>query len=330
MIEGSWSRTGKGLSPKTANLRTQHACDFLTWLSQKGNRTEFSVPYTEKTISRTTVTNDEVKFSKTVRIRGGQAADAFPKPLILPEHEEVEHWLKEVYQKDGTTFGLICETILCTAMRREEVASLRMDTLPLRRDEWKIVNPKEPDDLQQVRIAIRYGTKGRWSGQDHGDKIGPERHILMPLRLALLWDQYRNDTRNRSINALISHMPDARLRANAVKATVHLFLRERDGKRFDGAEIYRRWNKIRIGKKNWTPHLGRHWWACSVLWNSLVTHPAISDIKKAKDNHLREHGQTIIKLIIQPQLGHRSESTTYIYLQWLMTKLSRPIVFARR
>lgn len=51
MLEGLWSRTGKGLSANTVNLRVQQACDFLTWMSDKGKRGAFLVPVTERVVS---------------------------------------------------------------------------------------------------------------------------------------------------------------------------------------------------------------------------------------------------------------------------------------
>ena len=80
-----------------------------------------------------------------------------------------------VYESAGSTFGLMCETILLTAMRREEVVALRLDTLPLDPSEWKISNPDVPEKHQLVGISIEYGTKGTGYGEDHGDKIGPDR-----------------------------------------------------------------------------------------------------------------------------------------------------------
>ncbi|WP_156484696.1 hypothetical protein [Herbaspirillum chlorophenolicum] len=153
MTSGAWSRRGNELSGKTANYRTQQVCDFLAWMHWKGHRRPFNVPYSEKQVSRSTRADADVKVSKTVRIRKGQSDKSFNKPLILPEEEEVRQWAEAVYQTQGQTIGLICETILCSALRREEVVCLRVDTLPLDRRDWVITNPEEPADKQLVMLT---------------------------------------------------------------------------------------------------------------------------------------------------------------------------------
>lgn len=325
MTSGAWSRGGKELSGKTANYRAQQVCDFLAWMHWKGHRCPFIVPYTEKQVSLRSHADTDVRLAKTVRIREGQADKSLDRPLIPPENEEVRQWAEDVYQTQGQTIGLMCETILRSAIRREELVCLRVNTLPLDRRDWVIANPEEPEAKQLVLITIRYGTKGRGYGNDNGDKIGPERTIQIPSELADLWDEYRKGKRNAALKVRLSRADSPTARRQLFESTVHLFLREEDGLRFSGEEIYRRWTKIKIGRKSWSPHKGRHWWACSILWDHIAKNPTFTDVRRADLRLVRDSAEEVIRLIIQPQLGHSDSSTTEKYLRWIMAKLGQPI-----
>lgn len=267
MLEGLWSRTGRGLSAATVNLRVQQACDFLTWLSDKGKRGTFRMPVTEKTIRVGSAIYSIAHLGKKILARQGKVRPE-TVALSMPRDQEVRDWLKCILERFGPTRELMCETILLTAMRREEVTSLRVDTLPERREDWHIANPLAPLHQQQVRIVLRYGTKGISYGSDHGDKIGPSRTILIPLTLALRWDEYRRTTRNQAFSQWMRSVKGAARMAHAQRS-VHLFLRESDGMRFKGTELYSTWTGVPRPSNKWSPHQGRHWWACSVLWREL-------------------------------------------------------------
>ena len=108
--------------------------------------------------------------------------------------------------------------------------------------------------------------------------------------------------------------------------SVHLFLRDSDGVRFEGFELYDAWTGVELPMKGWSPHKGRHWWACSILWRELKKYENIGPLSNETAAALIENSAlSIIRLQIQPQLGHAGTDTTMIYLRWVMDMLSRPL-----
>lgn len=325
MLKGLWSRDGLGRAPATANLRVQQACDFLSWMADRGHRQQFDVPYETLQVKIGSATSSMGQVSREVRSRTGKVRNK-KRVLHMPTDDLVRKWLVAVQESAGATCALMCETILLTAMRREEVTSLRTDTLPENPREWQIANPLAPHDQQQVRLSIRFGTKGAGYGEDHGDKIGPERSILIPLRLAQRWHEYRRHSRNLAFKRRLDGVRGVQARLKRSQSAVHLFLRQRDGERFAGKELYDAWVSADLPIGGWSPHQGRHWWACSVLWRELKKHERIAsltgDIAAAL---LESTAISIIRLHIQPQLGHAQDSTTMIYLQWVVDMLGTPV-----
>jgi hypothetical protein len=200
MLKGIWSHDGKGLRATTVNARVQQACDFLSWMVFKGFRGSFEVPYTLKQLTIGSATGAMGQLSRQVRVRGGKAR-APDQRLQMPPNSAVREWLNQVQARSGAVIALMCETILLTAMRLEEVVCLRTDVLPENPRDWQISNPLAPANKQLVRISIKYGTKGTAYGVDHGDKIGPERSILIPFELAKRWHAYRNPSGTRDLSA---------------------------------------------------------------------------------------------------------------------------------
>lgn len=325
MLAGTWSRDGRPREPTTVNVRVQQACDFLTWMVEKGLRGAFTVPYETLKVTLGSATRAGGKSTREVRTRGGKARVS-TKRLYMPSSDAVRRWRDDLHKSAGSTFGLMCETILRTAMRREEVAALRVDTLPLDPTEWRISNPEVPEKQQLVGITIEYGTKGSSYGEDHGNKIGPARDILIPLELAKQWHAYRNGARNLAFKRWLDGVKGADARRARAKAAVHLFLRPNDGHRFTGKEIYDAWVSVELPIKGWSPHKGRHWWACSVLLRELPKHVHIGDLSNEVATALLEAtALSIIRLQIQPQLGHSQDSTTMLYVKWVVDRVSRAV-----
>ncbi|WP_261531278.1 site-specific integrase [Burkholderia multivorans] len=334
MLSGGWSQTGRGLSPTTVNLRVQQACDFLTWLVDRKKRGPFHIPYAERTYSLGSAFSPGGQYGRKIRVRKGKVRPR-TVALCMPKDVEVHGWLERIRDKFGATCALMCETVLLTGLRREEVVCLRTDTLPENQAHWHVANPLAPPSQQQVRITVRFGTKGASYGTSHGDKIGPERSILIPLILAEKWHVYRNDSRHR---AFAQWMTGAKGPARWTRAaqSVHLFLREADGARFSGTDFYAVWTGVTPPTSKWSPHQGRHWWACSTLWRALKKHEFFwREIERHKSTNLFSDETTaalidstalsIIRLQIQPQLGHASDSTTIVYLRWVIDMISVPL-----
>ena len=325
MLEGIWSRDGKRLAASTVNNRVQQACDFLTWMVEKELRGPFEVPYELRPLVRGISPRDWTRSSRRVRVRGGKAR-ARENTLHMPTSAAVRQWLLDVSEWKGQTLGLMCETVLLTGMRREEVVALRVDTLPVSPSEWIISNPAAPESLRLVRISIRYGTKGPTYGEDHNDKIGPSRSILIPLSLARRWHAYRNGDRNLAFKRWMDGTKGADARRTRAQEAVHLFLQPKNGSRFTGKALYDAWVSVNRPIANWAPHQGRHWWACSVLLCELHKHEGIGQLCGDTAVALLEStALSIIRLQIQPQLGHADDSTTMIYLKWVASMVSLPV-----
>ncbi|WP_179188516.1 site-specific integrase [Hydrogenophaga sp. IBVHS2] len=325
MIKGLWSADGRGLKPATVNPRVQQACDFLTWMSDKGEREPFDVPTEKVKVRVGSATSPIGHRAKEVTRRVGKVRQN-KRRLRMPTRLELITWLSSVNARHGELMGLICETILLTGLRIEEASALRIDTLPDDPRRWRIPNVDAPKSEQQVLVDIRYGAKGPDYGEDHGDKIGPERTILVPRNLADKLHAYRLRQRNPALRKWVSAAADARERKERISGAVHLFLHPRTGKRITADNIYRAWKKADLPFDGWSPHLGRDWWACSTLLQEIERHERLKELGPAVATQLLESvGMTVIRMRIQPQLGHKSETTSLIYLQWVSDRLGTPL-----
>lgn len=315
MSQGIWSRDAAALSPTTINLRVQQACDFLKWMADKGHRQPFHVASETLMVRSGSAISSVGHRAREIEARKGKVRQN-KRRLRMPTDEQLSRWLQRVYDKSGAAKGLMCETVLLTAMRREEVACWRTDTLPSARSEWHINNLGAPKEQQQVLVNIKFGAKGTSYGYDHGDKIGPERYIWIPLDLAERLDEYRRKQRNVALRKWIKSAPPAEQRRR-IAETVHLFLDEKGGERITSKQLYQAWKGVELPFDGWSPHLGRDWWACATLWREIHKHEFLLSLGTETATALLEStALSVIRLQIQPQLGHAHDSTTVIYLQW--------------
>jgi hypothetical protein len=320
MLQGLWSRDGSPLSAQTVNLRVQQACDFLSWMVYKGYRPSFDVPVRITTVRTGSAASSIAHEGTQVAVRKGKARKK-KRHLRMPKDDQVRGWLDSVYQHAGATRGLMCETVLLTAMRRNEVACMRVDTLPENPEEWHLSNSDAPRVEQRVLVTIRLGTKGPTYGTDHGDKIGPERDIWMPLDLAERL-QFRMTTRVSALRAYVAGAKTVEGKRKRIRDSVHLFLNEETGERLSAKALYHAWTSVKLPFDGWSPHLGRHWWACSVLWREIKKHELLHSLGIDVSAALLEStALSIIRLQIQPQLGHAHDSTCFVYLQWVADML---------
>lgn len=326
MLAGTWSRSGSPLAPSTVNLRVQQACDYLAWLGDRGLRPQFHVQYREHRMRFGSATHATPHVAASVKVRQGKAKQV-QRSLQMPTNPQVTDWLARIYRRHGTTVGLMCETVLQTAVRREELVALHSDVLADDPKAWHISNPVAPPAEQMARITIRHGTKGPCYGfTEQGDKLGPVREILIPLTLATKWHEYRRTIRNSAFAKWVAGTQGAARRARA-KQCVHLFLREASGARFTGPAFYHAWTSESIEPCGWSPHDGRHWWACSVLWRELSAQKEFARVENESSVALIDATALgIIRLQIQPQLGHASEATTMLYLRWVRDMLAVPLM----
>ena len=328
MTEGVWSASGEGLSSITVNQRVDVALDFQQWAAYKGLRSEVFIP--TKTITRECRGKGKGgrKETESVEVRRGKMR--IPKRhLGMPSEDAVGAWMRRIYSKPvlGETEGLMCETVLETAIRKSEVAGLRKDFLPEQPNEWPIVDRTVALEHQMVFVTIRYGTKGAQYGTDHGDKIGPEQIIKMPMTLALRLHHYRNTERPKAVIVAMKKGKTREEQKRIRASTMHLFINPKTGERYSPSRVYDVWRSVPLPQRGWTVHLGRDFWACTTLWHAMVSYKKL--FEEALERKLDEmtialfknDAMSTIELQIQSQLRHVSRETSMIYLQWIADRL---------
>jgi hypothetical protein len=340
MLRGIWSSLGESLSADTVNARVQTALDFQMWCADKGYRDSFLVPTVTRTYVAGSHKNSKSHEAKTVESRKGKVK-VNKRTLAFPGNDEIKAWRQRIYDEPvaGGTEGLMVDHILNTGIRREELACWRVDSLPLDPKHWKVINPSQPSEVQQVAIEIQFGTKGReFFIDEFGDKVGPQGTIHVPLWLANRIHDYRKKDRTLALKQVTRGVRDPAKAKRILDQSIHLYINPKTGRRYTGSQIYDFWTKV-DSPEHWSPHLGRDWWACQYLWQKMQEHTALIQqvlrIANPDADHplvlaLRDTVQTVIQLEIQPQLRHKSSQTTEIYLQWLFNQLRVSLDLTRR
>jgi hypothetical protein len=328
MNEGIWSADGDALGPVTVNQRVDVALQFQQWAADKNLRPEVDIPTKTITRERRGKGKGGKKQMESAEVRRGKMR--IPKRRMgMPSEEAVGAWLQRIYSKPvvGGTEGLMCETVLETAIRKSEVAGLRKDFLPSDLDEWPIVDRSVAPEHQMVFVTIRYGTKGPEYGVDHGDKIGPEYIIKMPMKFALRLHHYRNTERPKAVMVASKKGKTATEQRRIRDNTVHLFVNTKTGERYTPSRVYDAWRSVPLPQHGWTVHLGRDFWACTTLWRAMVSYKKLLEEaleRKLDDMTLelfKNDAMSVIELQIQPQLRHVNRETSMGYLQWVSDRL---------
>lgn len=313
MEQGSWSAKGRPLAPSTINGRVQEACNFLAWTTTRGHRAEFIVPTRTQKVTLHGATSSHGHRARDVEVREGKVR-LKPKTLRLPTDDEIRKWLNAIKIKRGSTKALMAELILKTAVRREEAAGWRVDTLPIDPQAWNVVG-------HQVSVSIRYGTKGTDFGSDAGDKIGPERTIFIPFELANKLHEYRRGARMGARAKWIkAAQTQSDMNARRSKPSPHLFLSEASGRRVTAKSLYEAWTAAgALPYVGWSPHLGRHYWACKTLLNEAKKRHDFmkSKLDKIPVDWVTANSTSDIQILIKPQLGHIDQRTSEMYLTWV-------------
>jgi integrase len=315
MLSGAWSARNKGLSASTVNARVAEACRFLSWAASRNLRKPFKVDSNTRTINSNSGTSAIGHRPKLVQQRAG-AVRPDPKTMRMPTDTEVAAWHRSVEIEHGTTKALICELVQKTAIRREEAAQWRVDTLPLIREQWN-----EMGDY--VTVELKYGTKGPKHVGTGGELVGPARFITIPLELAVRIARYR-DVRRPVLRAryvrAASNSQEKRERMSA--APKRLFLSDFHGQPVSAAAIYKAWTSVsRLPFRGWCPHQGRHYWSCK--WMLDAVQKRFRLMESAKESgwtraHVSATAMDVLMFEIKPQLGHVSKVTSERYIAWLL------------
>lgn len=340
MLRGIWSFRGGQLTAATVNARVETALEFQIWCADKKHREPFLIPTNTRTkVDDSHMTRKSLE-ARTVESRKGKVK-VDKRMLSFPTDQEIKAWRQRILDQPvvGATEALMVDHVLNTAIRREELACWRVDTLPLDSKKWTIINPSQPEEVQQVIVEIQFGTKGReYFIDEYGDKVGPKGVIHVPLWLAKRIEGYRDVDRRLALKQATKGVRDPAKARRILDQSVHLYINPKTGRRYSGAQIYEFWTKLE-GPSHWSPHLGRDWWACQYLWQKMEEHTAlikqVRGITNPDVNHpmvraLRDTVQTVIQFDIQPQLRHVSSQSTEIYLQWLFNQLRVPLDLTRK
>lgn len=296
---GIWSASGERLAASTSNGRADNATHFLTWAADRGLRGEFKVNLTvqQKRIGGR---------MRTVTVRPGRLKEPLGESQIdtfrLPQPVEVRDWLAAVRRCRGYAKYLVCRFILETGVRLGEA-----EAFPVA--DWPSVEKIEEAAFRRdvfVPANLTRGTKG-----------GRPRTIRVPIELAREIRVWIDGPRNKYVFALYKR--DG-------KRTDNLFVSDAPG--FIGIPILRHtigdcFAKVTPRPKVWSPHKGRHAFACFFILYALEAEARAHKSTPAGMgvNWVHNRGSEWLKML-QRQFGHVDEVTTQIYLKWLATALN--------
>lgn len=318
MLSGIWSERGRRLAAATVNGRVGEACRFLRWAANRGLRGPFRVISSSRAVSSDSTSSAIGHRPRIVEQRAG-AVRPDPKEMRMPEDSEMAAWHQDVRIRHGFSKALACEAIIKSGVRREEAAQWRVDTLPLDRECWEVRG-------DWVTVLVKYGVKGQKVRDETGELAAPGRLIVIPLEFAERLAEYREVQRPRLLAMFAKAAPTPKeRRVRMSKPSNRLFLSDFDGRPISAVSIYNAWTKVsRSPFPGWSPHPGRHYWACKWLLDGVrKRHRSLelgcnSDLSR---HFLTATAEEILMFEVKPQLGHLSRETTERYLTWLRSSL---------
>ncbi len=306
MRSGEWStlrddnKRRLGLQPSTINQRTDAAANFLLWASDRGLRGSFQIP-----LERSRVPQSAGRIRSSSGNQLGKTRQD-PRHLVLPTVETMAEWIDDIHLKHGFSKALACRTIVETGMRKEEVALFRT---------WQVPDPDDLDPNMPAAMEIFYGTKGQRQVGDP-DLKGKIRTIRFEHSFLVVLNDYKTLWRKRL----------AANRKDGVAKTDIFFLAD-DGSPLSTQSIYRAFtDSDKIPYKGWSPHVGRHAFACMLLLRLIEEDAKRNSAlpERMPRGVLMLQTEGLIKTYIRPLLGHVSERTTELYLQWVADQIYLP------
>ena len=311
MLDGRWSARNLPLADNTVDQRRNEARSFLSWAAGKSLRPKFDgLTDTARARSSKKPGRKQVKNERLEK-RSGRVRPAVTD-LYMPAESKVEKWLASAYARSGTTKGLMCETIIGSGLRREELIQLRTTSIPATETVLGL-----PDDAQ-VQIHITFGAKGSKPITDQSR--GPPREIFIDAALANKLCAYRDGLRNDSLAAYVRKGDSPSARRRRIKSHGNrLFISEYTGIPVTAERLYEAWVEAPHSPfLGWSPHPGRHYWACHKLLQLMRKERWISKASAKRDPQgFDVTARNLLQIVIQPQLGHVDEKTTLLYLRWL-------------
>lgn len=292
-ISGKWSRTGIGLGPSTANQRADEATAFLRWAAERNLRGPFDVKMIAQPRRK-----GRVRGPKMVRIgRAKEDATSLDNSgFILPKPEEVREWLAAVGLQRGRAKRLACKFIMETGARRMEVEALTVE-------QWPAVEAiSQARNRGLVYVTMRLVTT----------KGGRPRTIKVPRRFAEEVRRWIDD--KRPTHAY-------RYRKLHQERTDRLFLSDHPaahGRPISAQTIYRCFSEVKPRPPRWSPHKGRHAYACFWILHALsIEADRRGGLASMPADWVMNRGEFWLRAL-QRQFGHMASETTEEYLRWLV------------
>lgn len=295
LATGSWS--DRRLATSTVKRRINTASEFLRFvkapIEPDPNYGPTNVKQEDPVAFATSNNNSSGRDS---RARGRQK----PARLRLPTVAELENWLAELRQRCGITPHLIAKSIFGLGLRAEEALLLRREQVP--------DLPTHP--APSVKMDICYGTKGDRVPGDP-EKLGKVRSIQIPIGLLKELHSYKNVHRKLCVKQYEKNN-------RGKKPPPELFLSRHTGRPLSYSRLYELWRKPAPPFKHFSPHIGRHSWACYTMIGKIKE---VAELTNQGDEALAaisaNLGENLIDIWIKPQLGHVDSRTSSLYLRWV-------------
>lgn len=230
-------------------------------------------------------------------IVGYGRAVAQERSYTIPSKTDVLAWLDRLRNETKPAQWLMAQLIFEGGLRREEVVCLRAKDIP---------TPAQFTADDHQHLTIRFGTKGG-RAPDDPSRSGKPRTIRL---------------RTSFVERLHIHKQSPRERHGTLSRTgstaPELFLNPANGNAFSPAQLNKIFNRAKPAPApQWTPHMGRHFYACWTLLEFLAQEASLSGMGKGAlaPAALEAYGKPSL-LRLQTYLGHSSSDTTDVYLRW--------------
>ncbi|MEJ5977579.1 hypothetical protein WG901_13095 [Novosphingobium sp. PS1R-30] len=214
--------------------------------------------------------------------------------------DETKAWLTHLQKHKGLGASLMAKMSVGVGLRADEIIHFREEQLP----------PLPTDGRKEVKMTVCYGTKGQRSPQDLS-KRGKERSVLISTDLLIELHLFRDTTRKLTIRRVSQ-------RLNDWEPPEELFFSGKTGRAFSYKRFYEIWKCGPIPFAAFSPHIGRHMWACYTLITKMAEDfEIITKLKGPSHAAVDQLIANMIRIWITPQLGHVDEKTTLMYILWV-------------
>lgn len=175
------------------------------------------------------------------------------------------------------------------------------------------------NDDRLVSLGICFGTKG---GRRPNDPERRGKGRILRVRPSVIegLDRYIKKIRPFAVRRFRERWPNRPLPSQ-------LFLSEVSGEPITTAALYKAWHQCQtLPFEGWSPHLGRHTWACLMLLSHVERErqllAKIATAGAAPTSWAMQLAVDYINVVLRPAMGHISERTTEGYLGWLDASIS--------